>query len=60
MIAAREAHPRAMRVGHGRGAVYRTTLLAKVVNLMVVKASLFNPLASGWKWSRKNQAGVMR
>ena len=47
LIAGRHEAPHAMRTGHGQGAIYRTTLLAKMVNLMAVKASLLDPFGIG-------------
>ena len=47
LIARRTESPHAMRAGHGSGAIYRTTLLAKIVNLLAVKASLFDPFGIG-------------
>ncbi len=47
LIAGRRAAPHAMRVDHGKGDIYRTTLLAKMVNLMAVKASLLDPFGIG-------------
>ncbi|HEX5698808.1 MAG TPA: hypothetical protein VFX90_09180, partial [Rhodoferax sp.] len=47
LIAGRHEAPHAMRVGHGQGQIYRTTLLAKMINLMAVKASLLDPFGIG-------------
>ena len=47
LIAGRREAPHAMRVDHGQGDIYRTTLLAKMVNLMAVKASLLDPFGIG-------------
>jgi hypothetical protein len=47
LIAGRHEAPHAMRVDHGRGQIYRTTLLAKMINLMAVKASLLDPFGIG-------------
>jgi hypothetical protein len=47
LIAQREQAPHKMRTGHGRGDVYRTTLLAKLLNLLAVKAALLDPLGVG-------------
>ncbi len=47
MIASRSEDPHLMRTAHGTGPIYRTTLLAKIVSLMVLKASLFDPFGSG-------------
>jgi hypothetical protein len=46
-IAQRTELPQLMRAQQGKGAVYRTTLLAKVMNLLAVKASLFDPAGVG-------------
>ena len=43
LIARRSTEANAMRAGHGHGAVYRSTLLAKIFGLLAVKASLFDP-----------------
>ncbi len=47
LIAQRAREPYAMRAGHGTGPIYRTTLLAKILNLMAVKATLFDPFGTG-------------
>ncbi len=47
LIARRVNEPQRLRTGHGQGAIYRTTLLAKIVNLMAVKTSLFDPFGIG-------------
>lgn len=47
LIAGRHEAPHAMRAGHGQGQIYRTTLLAKMINLMAVKASLLDPFGIG-------------
>ena len=47
LIAQRSEQPQCMRVQHGHGAVYRTTLLAKMLSLMAVKASLLDPFGIG-------------
>ena len=47
LIAGRREAPHAMRVEHGQGEIYRTTLLAKMLNLMAVKASLLDPFGIG-------------
>ena len=47
LIAQRNEQGHAMRAGHGRGPVYRTTLLAKTLNLLAIKASLFDPFGIG-------------
>ena len=47
LIAQRGEQPNQMRAGHGHGAIYRTTLLAKIVNLLAVKVSLLDPFGIG-------------
>lgn len=47
LIAQRTERPHTMRTGHGTGALYRTTLMTKIVNLLAVKASLFDPSGIG-------------
>ena len=47
LIAQRTEQPHAMRVAHGLGPIYRTTLLAKILNLLAIKASLFDPFGIG-------------
>ena len=47
LIAQRTEQPRAVRAAHGLGPIYRTTLLAKMLNLVAVKASLFDPCGIG-------------
>ena len=47
LIARRAEEPHAMRTGRGLGPIYRTTLLAKLVNLLAVKATLFDPFGIG-------------
>ena len=47
LIAERTAEPHAMRAGQGRGAIYRTTLLAKILSLAAVKASMLDPFGVG-------------
>jgi hypothetical protein len=47
LIAQRTEAPNLMRAAHGLGAIYRTTLLAKILNLLAVKSSLFDPLGIG-------------
>ncbi len=47
LIAQRNEQPNLMRAGRGHGAIYRTTLLAKLVNLLTVKASLLDPFGIG-------------
>ena len=47
LIAQRTDAPNQMRAGHGQGAVYRTTLLTKILHLLAVKATLFDPAGLG-------------
>ena len=47
LIAQRTEQPHAMRAAHGLGPIYRTTLLAKILNLLAIKASLFDPVGIG-------------
>lgn len=47
LIAQRSKQAHAMRSAHGQGAIYRTTLLAKTLNLLAVKATLFDPAGLG-------------
>lgn len=47
LIANRIDHPHAMRSEHGHGAIYRTTLLAKLISLLAVKATLLDPSGIG-------------
>jgi len=47
MIGRRTEQPNRMRAGSGHGAIYRTTLLAKILNLVAVKASLLDPFGIG-------------
>jgi len=47
MVARRVREPELMRDGQGHGAVYRTTLLAKIFSLLAVKATLFDPSGLG-------------
>ncbi len=47
LIAQRSDEPQKMRAGRGLGAIYRTSLLGKIVGLLAVKASLFDPLGIG-------------
>ena len=47
LIASRTGQPHAVRVAQGRGAIYRTTLLAKMLGLLAVKATLFDPSGLG-------------
>ncbi len=46
-IARRREAPHTMRCGHGSGPIYRTTLLAKLINLLAIKASLLDPFGIG-------------
>ena len=47
LITRRGDNARLMRAGHGHGAIWRTTLLAKIFGLLAVKASLFDPAGVG-------------
>ena len=47
LIDSRTEQPRLMRTAHGRGEVYRTTVLAKLVGLAVVKFSTLDPGGMG-------------
>ncbi len=47
LIASRSGQPNLMRTQRGTGAVYRTTLLSKTLNLLAVKASLLDPFGVG-------------
>ena len=47
LIAMRTSEPHKMRAQSGQGSIYQTTLLAKILNLMAVKASLFDPFGQG-------------
>jgi len=47
LIAKRTEQPRLMRTQHGTGAVYRSTLFEKMVCLLAVKATLFDPFGVG-------------
>ncbi|HUX82115.1 MAG TPA: hypothetical protein VMV35_04700 [Halothiobacillus sp.] len=47
LIARRSEARNWMRTGHGTGPVYRTTLLAKLVNLIAIKTSLLDPFGVG-------------
>jgi hypothetical protein len=47
LIAQRSQEPHTMRVGRGTGPIYRTTLLSKILGLMAVKATLFDPFGMG-------------
>ena len=43
LIARRTEEPHAMRAERGLGPIYRTTLLAKTLNLLAIKATLLDP-----------------
>lgn len=47
LIARRAAAPHEMRTRHGTGTVFRTTLLAKILNLLAVKVSTLDPSGIG-------------
>ena len=47
LIASRSEQPQRLRAGHGHGAVYRSTLLAKMISLLALKATLFDPFGTG-------------
>ena len=47
LIAQRTDQPHLMRTGLGTGAIYRTTLMAKTLNLLAVKATLLDPCGVG-------------
>ncbi len=47
LIARRKEWPNAMRAALGQGEIYRTTLLAKILNLMAIKACLLDPFGVG-------------
>ncbi len=47
LIASRTDQPNWLRVDHGRGAIYRTTLFAKLVSLAVIKFATLDPLGMG-------------
>ena len=47
LISQRAEDAHAMRSNHGTGAIYRTSLLAKMVNLLAVKATLLDPSGIG-------------
>jgi hypothetical protein len=47
LIAARTTEPHAMRTQSGTGPVYRTTLAAKILNLLAVKVSTLDPFGAG-------------
>ena len=46
-IALRDDPARMARTGYGDGPVYHTTLMAKIVSLLAVKATLFDPSGTG-------------
>ena len=43
LISQRTEQPHALRTAHGLGPIYRTTLLAKILSLLAVKSTLFDP-----------------
>jgi hypothetical protein len=47
LMAQRTEQPHAVRTAHGLGPIYRTTLLAKILSLLAVKATLFDPCGVG-------------
>lgn len=47
LIAARTEQPRLMRDKQGAGTIYRSTLFEKLVCLLAVKATLFDPFGAG-------------
>lgn len=47
LIATRTSEPHKMRSQGGNGSIYQTTLLAKILNLMAIKASLLDPFGQG-------------
>jgi len=47
LVASRREDRHLMRTTHGTGPVYYTTLLAKMVSLMALKATLFDPFGCG-------------
>jgi hypothetical protein len=47
LIAQRTEQSHALRAAYGRGSIYRTTLLAKILSLLAVKATLFDPCGVG-------------
>jgi hypothetical protein len=47
LIASREVQPNWARQGHGRGAIYRTTLYAKLVTLALIKFATMDPYGMG-------------
>jgi len=47
LIAARAALPNLVRVAHGQGEIYRTTVFAKLVGLALIKFATLDPLGMG-------------
>jgi hypothetical protein len=47
LIASRDEMPNRVRVDHGRGAIYRTTVFAKLVGLALVKFATLDPFGMG-------------
>jgi len=47
LIAKRTEQPRLMRDKHGVGAIYRSTLFEKLVCLLAIKSTLFDPFGAG-------------
>ncbi len=47
LIASRTDRPNWLRVDHGRGAIYRTTLFAKLVSLAIIKFATLDPFGMG-------------
>ncbi len=47
LIAARTHDPQRMRADHGAGSIFRATLLAKIVGLLALKSTLFDPFGIG-------------
>ncbi len=47
LISQRTEQPHALRTAYGVGAIYRTTLLAKILGLLAVKSTLFDPGGTG-------------
>jgi hypothetical protein len=47
LIASRAEHPNLMRVAHGQGDVYRTTVFAKLVGIALIKFATLDPLGMG-------------
>jgi hypothetical protein len=46
-IASQDETPNRVRVDHGRGAIYRTTVFAKLVGLALIKFATLDPLGMG-------------